>query len=390
MRPDDRFRAGSIVKPFVSVVVLQLAERGRLSLDARLPDVLPASVTGRLRTRPTSRFACCSATAPASRIGTTPGRRRASSRVIRRRCGRSREFLDLAAAKPPVFAPGTSFSYSNTDYTLLGLIIERITGRSWRHEVTRRVIRPLRLTRTALPAPGQRSIKGPLAHGYGELDGKLVDLNLDPSFAGAAGGHALATTVGDLARFLDTLFAGRLFRHRATLKQMLTSPRRRARAASSATGSASSSAPYPAAPSSSATSAGRRLPLLRRPRAPVRRDDRARAERRGRPDPAGPSGGEGAHGDETVSREGPPKPRARSAAGAPTRITPPRTRVRRAGEGKWAAHAARRSRTAAFHAKRKRGDRHVRAGHSVPQVEPSATRGATDEARDVRGPQAPC
>ena len=132
------------------------------------------------------------------------------------------EFLDLAAAKPPLFAPGTSFSYSNTDYTLLGLIIEGITGRSWRHEVTRRVIRPLRLTRTALPAPGQRSIKGPLAHGYGEIDGQLVDLNLDPSFAGAAGGYALATTVGDLARFLDTLLAGRLFRHRATLKQMLT------------------------------------------------------------------------------------------------------------------------------------------------------------------------
>ena len=81
------------------------------------------------------------------------------------------EFLDLAAAKPPLFAPGTSFSYSNTDYTLLGLIIERITGRSWRHEVTRRVIRPLRLARTALPAPGQRSIKGPLAHGYLEIDG---------------------------------------------------------------------------------------------------------------------------------------------------------------------------------------------------------------------------
>ena len=115
--------------------------------------------------------------------------------------------------------------------------------------MTRRVIRPLRLTRTALPAPGHRSIKGPLAHGYVELDGQAVDLNLDPSFAGAAGGYALATTVGDLARFLDALLAGRLFRHRATLKQMLTSPRPRARAASSATGSASSSAPCPAAPS---------------------------------------------------------------------------------------------------------------------------------------------
>jgi D-alanyl-D-alanine carboxypeptidase len=132
------------------------------------------------------------------------------------------EFLDLAAAKPPVFAPGTSFSYSNTDYTLLGLIIEAIAGHSWRQEVTRRVIRPLRLTRTTLPAPGQRSINGPLAHGYVELDGQLVDVNIDPSFAGAAGGYALAATVGDLARFLDALFAGRLFRHRATLKQMLT------------------------------------------------------------------------------------------------------------------------------------------------------------------------
>ncbi len=69
------------------------------------------------------------------------------------------EFLDLAAAKPPLLAPGTSFSYANTDYTLLSLVIERITGRSWRHEVAGRVLRPLRLTHTHLPAPGQRSIE---------------------------------------------------------------------------------------------------------------------------------------------------------------------------------------------------------------------------------------
>src|SRR3954463_3577110 len=48
MRPGDRFRAASIVKMFVSVTVLQLTERGRLSLDARLPEVLPPSVTGRV------------------------------------------------------------------------------------------------------------------------------------------------------------------------------------------------------------------------------------------------------------------------------------------------------------------------------------------------------
>jgi D-alanyl-D-alanine carboxypeptidase len=222
MRPRDRFRAGSIVKPFVSVAVLQLAERGRLSLDARLPEVLPASVTGR--------FANAADITVRMLLGHRAGIPDWDSAAVDEQVARHlakvwkvSEFLDLAAAQPPMFAPGTSFSYSNTDYTLLGLVIERITGHSWRHEVTRRVIRPLRLTRTELPAPGHRSIKGLHAHGYVELDGQAIDATrMDPSFAGAAGAAALVTTVQDLARFLDALLAGRLFRHRATLKQMLT------------------------------------------------------------------------------------------------------------------------------------------------------------------------
>ena len=221
MRPHDRFRAGSIVKPFVAVVVLQLAERGRLSLDARLPEVLPASVTGRFASAPdiTVRMLL------GHRAGIPDWDSPALDEQVARhqaKVWKVSEFVDLAAAQPPLFAPGTNFSYSNTDYTLLSLVIERITGRSWRQEVTRRVIRPLRLTRTQLPAPGHRSLKAPHAHGYVVLDGKLIDANLDPSFAGAAGGYALVTTVQDLARFLNVLFAGRLFRHRATLKQMLT------------------------------------------------------------------------------------------------------------------------------------------------------------------------
>ncbi|MCU1500337.1 MAG: hypothetical protein JWM47_4290, partial [Acidimicrobiales bacterium] len=216
MRSRNRFRAGSIVKPFVAVAVLQLAERGRLSLDARLPEVLPASVTRRVANAAdiTVRMLL------GHRAGIPDWDSPAVDDYVARhqaKVWKVDELLDLAAAKPPLFAPGTSFSYSNTDYTLLSLVIERLTGHSWRHEVTRRVLRPLRLTHTHLPAPGHRSIKGPLAHGYVELDGQLVDVNLDPSFAGAAGGYALVTTVQDLARFLDALFAGRLFRHRATL-----------------------------------------------------------------------------------------------------------------------------------------------------------------------------
>src|SRR5215210_1526624 len=86
------------------------------------------------------------------------------------------EILALAAGRPPVFAPGTAYSYCNLEYNLLGLVIERITGRPWRHEVTRRIVRPLRLAHTSLPAPGTRSIEGPHAHGYRDLDGRMVDL----------------------------------------------------------------------------------------------------------------------------------------------------------------------------------------------------------------------
>jgi D-alanyl-D-alanine carboxypeptidase len=221
MRRGDRFRAGSIAKPFVAVVVLQLAERGRLSLDARLTDVLPASVVGRFPTAAdiTVRMLL------GNRSGLPEWNGPAVEEQVARRPAkvwRVSEFLDLAAAQPPVFAPGTGFFYSSTNYNLLGLVIERVTGHSWRHEVTRRVIRPLGLTRTGFPAPGHRSIRGAHAHGYGQLDGKTIDLTrVDPSFAGAAGAGALVTTVQDLARFLDALFKARLFRRRATLRQML-------------------------------------------------------------------------------------------------------------------------------------------------------------------------
>jgi D-alanyl-D-alanine carboxypeptidase len=222
MRPGDRFRAGSIMKPFVSVVVLQLVERGRLSLDARLPEVLPADVVGRFPTAPDITVRMLLSHRSGIPEWDLPEQDEYAARHPAH-VWTIAEILDLAAAKPPVFAPGTAYSYCNTEYNLLGLVIDRITGRSWRHEITRRVVRPLRLTHTALPAPGDLSIKGAHAHGYFELDGRIVDVTrLDPSIAGAAGGSALVTAVQDLARFWDALLKGRPFRHRATLKEMLT------------------------------------------------------------------------------------------------------------------------------------------------------------------------
>ena len=154
MRPADRFRAGSIMKPFIAVVVLQLAEERRLSLDARLPTLLPVNVVRRfpdsaqisLRMLLDHRSGIPEWDTPDidDQIAHHPAK-----------IWTIREKLDLAAAHPPVFAPGTSYKYSNTDYTLLGLIIERVTGHPWRHEVSRRIIGPLGLSGTSLPAPGQ-------------------------------------------------------------------------------------------------------------------------------------------------------------------------------------------------------------------------------------------
>jgi D-alanyl-D-alanine carboxypeptidase len=221
IRPGDRFRAGSIVKPFIAATVLQLVERGRLSLEATLPELLPAAVAGRFPTAPgiTLRMLLShrSGLPDWSTDATDATAARAPARVWK-----VSEFLDMAAAKPPMFKPGARYTYSNTNYTVVALIIEQATGRSWRREVTEGVIRPLRLRATSLPAPGNRSWTGPYAHGYMRLNGKLVDTSgVDPSMAGAAGGHALITTTSDLVRFFDALLAGRLFRQHATLQTML-------------------------------------------------------------------------------------------------------------------------------------------------------------------------
>ena len=221
MRPADRFRAGSIMKPFIAVVVLQLAEQRRLSLDTRLPALLPVNVVRRFHDSAQISVRMLLDHRSGIPEWDTPD---IDDQIAHHpaKVWTIREKLDLAATHPPVFAPGTSYKYSNTDYTLLGLIIEQVTGHSWRHEVSRRVIGPLGLSATSLPAPGDWSLPKPYAHAYAEVDGTTIDqTRVDPSVAGAAGGDALVTTVQDLARFLDALLKGQLFRHRATLRQML-------------------------------------------------------------------------------------------------------------------------------------------------------------------------
>ena len=222
LRSTDRIRAGSILKPFVAAATLQLVEQGKLSLDATLPSLLPTSVTARFPQagQITVRM-LLNHTSGLAEWSTPESDLEAAADP--RRIWTTDEFLDRSAALPATGAPGERWSYSNTNYNLLGLILERVTGQPWRTVIRERVIRPLKLTHTTLPEPGTR-VRGNIVHGYMPIDGRLVEAtDVDTSMAGAAGGQAMVTSTADLSRFVHALLTGRLFEHRSTLTAMRTS-----------------------------------------------------------------------------------------------------------------------------------------------------------------------
>jgi D-alanyl-D-alanine carboxypeptidase len=217
MRPEARIRVGSITKSFVATVALQLVGEGRLSLGDTVerwqPGLIPGgeAVTVRQLLNHTSGlFDYEQDAALAQQVLTHP--------LV---AVTPQEVVDVATSHPPVFAPGTSWSYSSTNYVVIGLILERVTGRSVSELLDRRIIRPLHLRHTVLSV--SPDIRGYHAHGYRppSLTGAgYVDLTrISPTWAWAAG--ALVSNVDDVRRFYRALLGGRLLRP-AQLVQMKT------------------------------------------------------------------------------------------------------------------------------------------------------------------------
>ncbi len=106
--------------------------------------------------------------------------------------------------RPLLFPPGTDHHYSNTDYIVLGMITEEVTGRSYRTEIDQRIIRPLGLRDTRLPQTLPPPTR-PHSHGYEPVEesgGTLVPSTTPPSTCpspGAAG--EIVSTTADLDHF---------------------------------------------------------------------------------------------------------------------------------------------------------------------------------------------
>ena len=129
------------------------------------------------------------------------------------------ELLDLALAMP-ASGGGKAFAYSNTNYLLAGLIVQKATGRPLAEAITERIIEPLGLRSTYVPDRGERGIRGPHPHGYfaATADEELVDVtDLDSSQAWASGD--IVSTPSDLNTFFSALLGGKILQP-AELAQM--------------------------------------------------------------------------------------------------------------------------------------------------------------------------
>ncbi|TDD75393.1 class A beta-lactamase-related serine hydrolase [Actinomadura darangshiensis] len=219
-RADGYFRIGSITKTFVAVVLLQLADEGKLRLDepvARyLPNLVPSGpVTVRDVLQHTSLYRDYM-----SDPGYSTNRWRGDERF---RGYRPEQLLKVAFSKPAGYPPETKWRYSNTNYVVAGLLIERLTGHRYGDEVRKRILRPLRLKQTSLPG-NRPGLPRPHANEYAWLPGgRRVDATrMNPSLDWAAG--EMISTTRDLDRFFDGLLGGRLLSARALAEMRRTVP----------------------------------------------------------------------------------------------------------------------------------------------------------------------
>ncbi|MGW1500495.1 serine hydrolase domain-containing protein [Streptomyces mirabilis] len=211
--PDAHLRIGSVSKVFTATVVLQLAAEHRIDLDRPvqqyLPGVLPADLP------PVEVGQLLNHTSGLPRGAASPDFGDGSPEWFaahRLRSFTPQQVVDLMAGRPMQFAPGTAQQYNGMNYYVAGLLVEKITGHTFAHEVRSRITRPLGLHGTYVPDADDPRLPGPHSHGYLTItssDGTThpVDVTEQSPWPWAEGG--MISTPADLDRFMTALFRGR-------------------------------------------------------------------------------------------------------------------------------------------------------------------------------------
>ena len=208
---DGEVRIGSNTKTFVAVVVMQMVQEGKVGLDEPIETYLPGLIKGEGvdGSRITVRQLLQHTSGLPEYTDTYLSSRAAESENMQHYVP-PRDLLDTALGKPAAFEPGTQWKYTNTNYIVLGMLIERVSQRPVGEQIDERIVKKLGLSHTYLPGNGEKKLHGPHSQGYHlSAEGKLEDMtDLDTSLAWAAGG--MVSTPGELNTFFQAVLDGRL------------------------------------------------------------------------------------------------------------------------------------------------------------------------------------
>ena len=218
VRDGLQHRVGSITKTFVATTMLQLVGEGRVRLDAPIARYLPGLVPDEVGRRVTVRMLLNHTSGIGNYTNALFGD---ADGIVA--AGRTRyspgQLVRIGLSQPST----TGWSYSNTNYILAGLIIEKVTGHRYESEVSRRILRPLNLTGTYFEGD-EPLIRGPHMHAYLPwTDGTLRDFTrYRMSWAWAAG--EMVSTAEDLNDFYRALLTGKLLEPRLLAEMQTTVP----------------------------------------------------------------------------------------------------------------------------------------------------------------------
>ncbi len=228
IRAGMEHRVGSVTKTFTATAVLKLVEQGRVQLDAPIGNYLPETVPGARGQQITVRMLLNHTSGIADYIVYVfPSLRSLSPRSLdggRFDTLRPAQLAAWGLAGPPTNSPGASWSYSNTNYVILGLLLEKVTGIKAETFIDRNVIKPAGLKHTYFPrtpyVEGAHSRQYESLYGYADPPREYSVYNM--SWAGTAG--ALVSTMDDLNRFYRALLTGRLIGTGALTEMLRTVP----------------------------------------------------------------------------------------------------------------------------------------------------------------------
>lgn len=195
---DTRYQIGSITKMFTAVMILQLVEEEKLKLDSSLEKFFPELPNAGIMSI---------ADVLSHRSGIHDVTSDPSLRPKRTENISKEEMLKLVYQGKPDFAPGTNFSYSNSGYFVLGNLVEKVTGKPYQKVLEKKILSPLGLKNTYVKVNPLDSAKNE-SLSYVRLETWQEQPQTHSSILFGSG--VLISTSGDLVKFMEGLFNGKL------------------------------------------------------------------------------------------------------------------------------------------------------------------------------------